>query len=125
MTDKTTRDWIYRAMTELGRLYAGEAPLPEDYNTVEALCEPLAEQLNADEVIYIGDIDAIEPKCFLPLSRLLAIEAAPSFGNDAIQRLLTSTRADNLDALRAREYATLRRLTAAPPTYQSVETEYF
>ena len=125
MTAKTTQEWIYRALTEMGRLHVGEAPPADDYNTVNDLVEPLAALLTADNVVYIGNVDEIEPEVFLPLGRLLAIEASPSFGNGAIQTLLTRNRVDNLDALREREYATLRRITAAAPTYQPAQGEYF
>ena len=125
MAAKTTQDWIYRALTEMGRLHVGEAPPADDYNTVNDLVGPLSAQLTADKIVYIGDVDAIEPELFLPLARLLSIEAAPSFGNGAIQTLLTRNRVDNLDALREREYVTLRRLTSAPPTSQPLRVEYF
>lgn len=125
MTDKTTEQLIYRAMTEMGRLYSGDAPSDEDYDTVEALVEPLVEQLNAQEIAYIDDIDAIDPKWFLPLARLVAIEAAPSFGNSAVQALITNNRATNLDGLRDREHAVMRQINASKPTFEVQKSEYF
>lgn len=125
MTDKTTQQLIYRALTEMGRLYPGDAPADEDYDTVEALIEPLVAQLNAEEIAYIDDIDAIDPKWFLPLARLVAIEAAPSFGQSAIASLLANNRAPNLDMLRDREYATLRRINATPSTGEVLKGQYF
>lgn len=112
MTDKTSEQLIHRALTELGRLYVGDAPTDEDYNTVEELIQPLVDQVNAMDIAYIDDIEAIEQKWFLPLARLVAIEACGSFGNDAIQTLLTRNRAGNVDALREREYDALRRILA-------------
>lgn len=125
MTAKTTEELIYRAMTEMGRLYTGDAPSDEDYDTVEALVEPLVEQLNAQEIAYIDDIDAIDPKWFLPLARLVAIEAAPSFGNSAIQSLITNNRAANLDGLRDREHAVMRQIKAARPTFETQKGSYY
>lgn len=125
MTAKTTQELIYRAMTELGRLYSGEAPSDADYDTVNALVEPLVEQLNAEEIAYIDDIDAIDPKWFLPLARLLAIEASGSFGNDAIGTLISRNRAANVDALRDREHATLRRINATRGTGEVLKATYY
>lgn len=125
MTDRTTEQLIYRALTELGRLYVGDAPADEDYDTVEELVEPLVDQLNAQEIAYIDDINAIEPKWFLPLARLLAVEASRSFGNDAISTLITSNRAANVDALRDREHLVMREIAAARPTGEVLESDYF
>ncbi len=125
MIPKTTQDLIYRAMTELGRLYAGDAPSDEDYDTVEVLIEPLVEQLNAQTIAYIDDVDAIDPKWFLPLARLLAIEASGSFGNSAVQMLITNNRAANLDALRDREHAVMRQINATRPSHETLKSTYY
>lgn len=125
MTDKTTEELIHRAMEEIGRKDAGEAPSDDDFNIVNGLVEPLIELLNADDVVYIPDIDAIEPMYFLPLARLLAIEASNTFGTDAVQTMLARNRAGNVDALKDREEQILRRITASKPTYAPLKTQYF
>ena len=125
MTDRTTEQLVNRAATEMGMLYSGQALDDADFDRIEEVVEPLVEQLNAEEIAYIDDIDAIEPKVFLPLARLVAIEAAQSFGNGAIQNLLTNSRSPNLDALREREHATLRRIYSTRPTGEASESEYF
>lgn len=125
MTDKTTQNLIYRAMTELGRLYEGEAPTASDYATVLALVEPLVEQLNAEEVVYIDDIDAIDPKFFLPLARLLAIAASGSFGVEATATLIGRTNSQNINQLEARERQTLRRINATRATGETLKATYY
>lgn len=125
MAIKTTRDLVYRAATELGRLYAGDALSAEDYETIEDLVEPLVEQLNALDVVYIDDINAIDPKYFLPLARLLAIEASGSFGSDATAALLERNRAGNVDALREREHDMLRKMTASRPGGEVLKGDFY
>lgn len=122
---KTTRELVYRAMTELGRLYAGDVPSDGDYSIVEELLEPMVDQLAADNVVLIEDIDAIEPRYFLPLARLLALEASGSFGTDATASLLTNSRAANVDVLKDREMMTLRRVASRSPTGEVLRTDYF
>lgn len=110
---KTREDLIARALTELGKLVAGQNVEEEDEQTVDDLVDPLLRQLAIDGVVYIGDADAIEPEYFLPLGRLLANEAGPSFGipkNEEAKRL---------------DEAILRRLTAGRPTYQPLVVDYF
>lgn len=122
---KTRAELVHRALSEMGRLYAGEAPAAEDYAAVDGLVDPMTDQLAADDVVYVGDITQIEPAYFLSLGRLLAVIAAPSFGTDAIQTILTRNRADNLDALTEREQAMLRRVSVSRPTYQPAVGVYF
>lgn len=122
---KTRTELVHRALSEMGRLYAGEAPSAEDYSAVNDLVEPLTDQLAADDVVYVGDLDQIESAVFLSLGRLLAVIAAPSFGTDAIQTILTRNRADNLDALTEREQATLRRVSGSRPTYAPAAGVYY
>lgn len=122
---KTRTELVHRALSEMGRLYSGEAPSSGDYASVNDLVEPLTDQLAADDVVYVSNLDAIEPVYFLSLGRLLAITAAPSFGTDAIQTILTRNRSDNLDALTEREHATLRRVSISRPTYQPAAGVYF
>lgn len=110
---KTRVQLIERAATELGKLVSGQNLETEDYNTIDALLDPLIEQLSLDSVVTIDDANAIDPRYFLPLGRLLANEAAPSFG--------TPTN----DNLKAADERTLRRLTAAKPTYETLKVDYF
>jgi hypothetical protein len=97
---KTRQQLKERAATELGFLPSNATLSDEDGDTLDNLVDPLVMQLEAAGIISIGDTDAIESQYFLPLARLLANEAATSFGqtysaevkaaNEDILRLLTA-----------------------------------
>lgn len=112
-TTKTRRQLIHRALASIGALEPGDAPSPEDYNTMDSLVDPLISQLSADEIAYIDDDEAIDVALFIPLANLLANMGGPDFGSPV-----------NDDA-KLRDEATLRRLTAGKPTYQAQVGEYF
>lgn len=113
MTDKTRQELIHHALSELGKLEEGEVPSDNTYNTVDGYVDPLIEQLSADEVVFIADPDAIEPKYFLSLGWLLANACATRFGGAPDE---------NLKAMHER---TLRRLTSAKPSGEVLKAEYF
>lgn len=110
---KTREDLIARALTELGKLVSGQNVEEDDEQTVDNLVDPLLRQLSIDGVVYVGDADAIDPEYFLPLARLLANEAGPSFGIPK-----------NEDA-KLLDERSLRRLTSGRPTYQPLVVDYF
>lgn len=115
MTDitKTRTDLVERAATELGVLPAGQPLSEEDAATIGALIDPLLRQLARDGVVDIADADAVAAEFFLPLARLVANEASPSFGM-----------AYSLDAKLENERL-LRRLTAVRPTRERQRSAYF
>jgi hypothetical protein len=110
---KTRADLIERAASELGVLPAGQPLSDEDAATLSALVDPLLQQLSLDDVAEIADSDAVPVEFFLPLARLLANEASPSFGI-----------AYSLDAKLENERQ-LRRLTAARPTRERQKATYY
>jgi hypothetical protein len=110
---KTRTDLIERAASELGVLPAGQPLSDEDAATIGALVDPLLRQLAIDDVADVADADAIAVEHFLPLARLLANEAAPSFGA-----------AYSLDVKLENERQ-LRRLAAVRPTREPQRTTYF
>ena len=110
---KTRADLIERAASELGVLPAGQSLSDEDAATLGALVDPLLQQLSLDDVVEIADSDAVPVEFFLPLARLLANEASPSFGI-----------AYSLDAKLENERQ-LRRLTAARPTRERQKATYY
>jgi hypothetical protein len=112
-TTKTRTDLIERAATELGVLPSGQPLADEDAATLGALVDPLMRQLALDDVVDIGDDDAIPAEFFLPLARLLANEASPSFGIGY-----------SLDAKLENERQ-LRRLTGARPTRERQKATYY
>jgi hypothetical protein len=115
MTDitKTSTDLIERAATELGVLPSGQPLSDEDAATVGALVDPLLQQLARDDVVDVADANAIAVEHFLPLARLLANEAAPSFGVGY-----------SLDVKLENERQ-LRRLAATRPTREPLRAVYF
>src|SRR5688572_18062259 len=115
MTDitKTHTDLIERAATELGVLPSGQPLSDEDAATIGALVDPLIRQLSLDGVVDVADSNAIAAEHFLPLARLVANEAAPSFGI-----------AYSLDAKLENERQ-LRRLAATRPTREPLKSTYF
>jgi hypothetical protein len=125
MTTKTRRELVDRALTELGRRYGGEAGSSEDYDEVDALVDPLIEQMAADRVVYVDDVDNIEAAFFLPVARLLAAVAAPTFGKSATESLLTNTNGGNVDMLVAREERILRRINAETGSGEVVKAKYY
>lgn len=110
---KTRTDLIERAATELGALPSGETLSDEDRTTIDDLVDPLVLQLSLDGVVDVSDTEAIPSEWFLSLARLLANEAAPSFGQQT-----------NPDVRRENENK-LRKLTATKPTRESQKATYY
>lgn len=121
---KNRTELVRRALSELGRLYPGESPSAGDFESLNSLVDPLLGQLSAEEIAYVGDVEQIEPAMFLSLGRLLAIEAANEFGTDATQTLLTRNRAANVDALKDREQAILRRVSASATVHKTRAVDF-
>jgi hypothetical protein len=110
---KTRVDLIERAASELGVLPSGQQLSDEDSATIGALLDPLLLQLSLDGVVGVADANAIPSEYFLPLARLLANEASPSFGI-----------AYSRDAKLENEHQ-LRRLTAMRPTREQLKTIFY
>jgi hypothetical protein len=110
---KTRTDLIERAASELGVLPSGQPRSDEDAATLDALVDPLLQQLALDDVAEVADSNAVPVEFFLPLARLLANEASPSFGI-----------AYSLDAKLENERQ-LRRLNAARPTRERQKATYY
>lgn len=110
---KTRVQLVERAATELGKLVSGQNLETEDSTTIDDLVDPLLAQLSSDNVVGIDDDEAIDPVYFLPLARLLANEAGPSFGIPKSQDL------------KADDEALLRKLSSARPTFEKLKVDYF
>lgn len=80
MTTKTRTELKNQALANLLVIGSGQEAEEEDAATVDALIDPLLEDLNARGIAYVPNTDEIEAALFLPLAELLANEAAPSFG---------------------------------------------
>ena len=74
-------------MRNLGVLPKGQNPSAEEYNQVDALIDPMIEDLIARDIIHIQDVNAIEDKYFLHLGHVLAGLAQSEFGMQNDQAL--------------------------------------
>lgn len=110
---KTRSQLIERAAKDLGIIEPGETLSAEDQETFDGLVDPLIAQLNADSIVYIQDDEAIEVEYFLPLARLLANIAGPDFGSPINE------------AAKMQDEQTLRRMSSAKPSYETMKVEYF
>jgi hypothetical protein len=110
---KTRTQLKERAAKDLAIIEPGEALSTEDDATFDGLIDPLLAQLSVDKIAYIGDSEEIPLELFLPLARLLANMAGPDFGSPI-----------NEEA-RIADEKTLRRLTTAVATTETVRAKYF
>ena len=106
---KTRDDLIERAAWELGAKVAGQSLAAEDYATIDNLVDPLVMQLAMGSIAYVQDTSAIPLEYFIPLGRLLANEAAISFG----QQYSPDVKHVNENEL--------MRVSAMKPTYETLE----
>jgi hypothetical protein len=113
---KTRQDLVYRALYNLGVLPHGQNPGAEEYSSVDALVDPMVEDLIARDVVHIQDVDAIEEKYFLHLGSVLAGHSAAVFGMQS----------DPAIAARAQKgEADLQTIFAVRPTYETLEVQAF
>jgi hypothetical protein len=77
---KTRQDLVYRALRNLGVLPMGQNPGAEENNSVDALIDPMIEDLIARDIVFVEDVDAIEDKYFVHLGHILAGQCAAEFG---------------------------------------------
>ena len=110
---KTRSQLIERAAKDLGIIEPGETLSAEDQDTFDGLVDPLIAQLSADGIVGIQDDEAIEFEYFLPLARLLANIAGPDFGSPINE------------AAKMEDEKTLRRMSAAKPSYEVLKVDYF
>lgn len=77
---KTRVELANGALRRLRKLVAGESPDSVSAQAVDDLIDPLLANLNARNVIYIGDADDIPDEVYEPLRLRLAWAAAGEFG---------------------------------------------
>lgn len=71
----------------MGVLPQGQTPSAEEYNSVDALIDPMLEDLIARDIVFVEDVDAIEDKYFVHLGHILAGQCAAEFGMQNDQAL--------------------------------------
>lgn len=119
MTTKTRQQLVNRALAGLLKLPATQAANPEDYAAVNGYVDGLIEQLRIRRIVSVDNLASIPVEWFDPLAVLVASAAAPEFG---IQ--YPEVTASNPNPVRTAEM-TLRELTYALPTRETLQVEYF
>jgi hypothetical protein len=116
---KTQTELFTRALTKVGAVGSGETPSAEDVAIASGALGPLLAEIAALGVAYVvtsADTAAeeIPDELFQGLSTLLAMDIAAEFGSPA-----------PADEARQNAMNVLRRITAAGPTYETLQATYF
>lgn len=112
-TTKTRADLVNQALSNLRVLAAGQAPAEEDYKAVDDHVDATFAQLSARDIVTVGDDSQIPIEWFMPLSVLLAQDAAIQFGMPADPNQIVMAEAK------------LREMTYNRPTGEPVTEDYF
>lgn len=110
---KNRRALVDEALSNLGALVVGQTPSNEDLSTVDGMVDAFLRQLASDQVVTIANDEEIPADIFLPLGRLLANLAGPKYG------LAINRESEIVDR------AEIKRIIAARPTYEVLQTEFF
>jgi hypothetical protein len=109
---KTRTDLVHRALKNLGVLPSGQQPSAEEYDSVDDLIEPMVEDLQGRDIVFLESVEVFEDRYFLALGHVLAGQAAAEFGmqNDqAIAARMVKAEHD------------LEKIASARPTYNTLE----
>jgi hypothetical protein len=110
---KTRAELVNKAISLLQQEGAGQSIDDEDFQTFDDAVEPIIAELSEDEVVTVGDTDAIDDAVFLPLARILMNEVGEDFGRPTDP------------AFRLECEARIRRVVAGKPLYTTLATDYF
>ena len=113
---KTRTDLVHRALKNLGVLPQGQNPGAEEYNSVNALVDPMIEDLIARDIVHIQDVDAIEDKYFLALGHVLAGHSQSEFGMQNDPALTARAQKGEKD---------LEIIFSTNPTYGTLEVQAY
>ena len=109
---KTQTDLVVRVLQEIGVLAAGQNPAAEDVVLVTNSLQPVADELAADEIVYVPDLDDIDDAIFMSLAVCVASRLAGDFGA-------------TFDPMRnAEAEARLRRIGRNGPKYTNQVVEF-
>ncbi len=121
MTTKTRAELITEALDQLGIIVPGQAPSATVTNKMDAVVDPVIEQLDALGIYYVDDAGElgptggeIESSAFLPICSYLANAAAPKFNLPADTKL---------KALALEAEQILRTLTRPASTRKFLQTD--
>lgn len=107
---------VYKALKNLGVLPQGQTPSAEEYNQVNALVEPMIEELAARDIVTLASTAVFEDKYFLSLAHVLAGHAQSEFGMQNDPALTGRALKGEVD---------LQAMFATRPTYNPLEVQAF
>jgi hypothetical protein len=116
---KTRNDLVNQALSNLGKLAAGQTADAEDFDAVDSHVDGTLSRLAIRDIATVTDDDAIPVEWFDPIAVIVADDAAPEFGSIGIPRKPGAP--DPVDVAEA----TLRELNRGKPTGEHQHGEYF
>jgi hypothetical protein len=109
---KTRTDLVHRALKNLGVLPQGQQPSAEEYNSVDALVEPMVEDLLGRDIVFLESTEVFEDRYFLALGHVLAGQAVAEFGMQNDQAIAARMVKSEHD---------LEKIASTRPTYNTLE----
>jgi len=116
--EKTRADLIRQTLIEIEVLGAGQSVEVEDFETVDSFIDPVLETLTAMEIVTVSDPEAIELSVFIPVSKILGREVAPSFG-------VTGAELRDVVAVADMAEKQLKRMKSTRATSETVSVDHF
>jgi len=113
MATFTRRQLIDQAAFKLGALSVGQVLSAEDLTALNDTASMLFDQLSEDNILTIGDDDAINASWCPYLATLIANLAAPDYGQQSS------------NDVKVINESILRRLVRGTETYEPQTTDYF
>lgn len=109
---KTADNLVYEVAGILGISVAGEALGPVEYTTIDGNIDPVLAEI--EDIVYVGDRDAIPDVFFQTIARLVAVHSAAKFSNAPVDLALVEQHEQRL-----------HYLAATRPTYEVATGEYY
>ena len=94
----------------------GQNPSAEEFNQVDALVEPMIEDLAGRDIVTIGSTIIFEDKHFLHLGHILAGHAQSEFGMQNDPALTARALKAEID---------IQKIAATRPTYEPLKVQAF
>jgi hypothetical protein len=115
---KTRNDLVNQALSNLGKLAAGQTADAEDFDAVDSHVDGTLSRLAIRDIATVTDDDAIPVEWFDPIAMIVADDAAPEFGMAGVP-----STGQEPPVLAAENM--LRELNRGKPTGEHQHTEYF
>ena len=122
---RTSTELVTKTLANLGVLAVGQSIDPEDSAAIQSELDPLFRKLNALEICYVPDANAIPGAWFSDLADILAGECATKFGAiDPQQYTLLVSRGLGMPPGAGIAALSLKQMTRGRPTYEILQTDY-